>query len=104
MRLPFRATCWPQESPLDLPAIASGSVKPENVLNADGPPWRCGIDSSLSRKGPAIVLEATTIAFAIVFQGRVLRAHFDWDAPPVHGATIVAGQILPIGAHRNCAP
>ena len=103
MRLPFRAT-RSQRSPLNLPAIASGFVKSENIVSADRPDWRFGINSSFSRWDFSVVLEATTIVFAIVFQGWVLRVHFDWNAPPAHGATIVVGQILPIGAHRNCAP
>ena len=106
MRLPFRAT-RSQESPLILPAIASGFEKSENIVRADSPhglDGRFGTNSSCSRWDFSVVLEATTIVSAIVFQGWVLRVHFDWNAPPAHGATIVVGQILPIGVYRNCAP
>jgi hypothetical protein len=47
---------------------------------------------------------ATTVARRLAFQGRVLRVHFDRDAPPVRGATTVADQILPIWTLPNCAP
>ncbi len=35
--------------------------------------------------------DATTVAGTLAFQGRVLRVHFDWNAPPVCDAATVVG-------------
>ncbi|HEB91732.1 MAG TPA: hypothetical protein ENI85_19310 [Deltaproteobacteria bacterium] len=48
--------------------------------------------------------EATTAVGVLAFQGRDLRAHFDWDAPPVRSATTVVARILPIRAKPDRVP
>jgi len=88
MRLPLR-TAWVQGSPCDCLAVVSGTSPPEYTSSAD--------------RGPAIS-EATTVAGVLAFQGRVLRVHFEWDAPPCCGAATVVGQTLPIGALPDGAP
>lgn len=62
------------------------------------------MNSMLSGRGSSMLKVATTVARRLAFQGRVLRVHFDRDAPPVRGATTVADQILPIWTLPNCAP
>ncbi len=67
-------------------------------------PGCVGMHSLFSRRGSSIETKATTVVRRLAFQGWVLRVHFDWDAPPVRGATTVAGQNLPIWAQPDCAP
>ena len=62
------------------------------------------MSSRSSGKDFPISKEATTVVCRFAFQGRVSRAHFDWDAPPVRTATTVAGGNFPIWSYQTCAP
>jgi hypothetical protein len=60
-----------------------------------------GSDSSILSKAS---LEETTVVGRLAFQGRVFRVHFDEGAPPVRGATTVAGHALSTSAEPNRVP
>ncbi|MAG33264.1 MAG: hypothetical protein CL908_20500 [Deltaproteobacteria bacterium] len=96
-----------QGFPSGRPAIVSGSSPPENVGSTE----RCIslakpsiLSTPASREERPRSSEAATVVGRLAFQGRDFRVHFDWDAPPVCGATTVAGQALSIRAATDRAP
>ena len=109
MRLPNLGNLFAGIS-LSIPAIASGprtgerrrcrlprrreaSARNKRSLGTKQEKPRHEVDMP---RGISIRMETATAVCRFAFQGRVSRAHFDWNAPPVLAATTVVDRNLPI--------
>ncbi|MBJ19525.1 MAG: hypothetical protein CL933_08875 [Deltaproteobacteria bacterium] len=95
----------PKVAPPWLRLLAAGEHFDHRIRQAVAIGWGgWGIVAPIGLRGSFLKRGATTVAGLLAFQGRALRVHFDWNAPPVCAVATVVGHTLPISANPDCAP